>query len=302
VPPGEHTVNLAFGPTPVRLAAVMVSWLAVVIGATGGAIWLRRQRAVPEPLLAAGAMGVIILVTTFTWRGVTPAFGRFSVLPVPPPQVQDGVWRAEDLDGGRRRGGGSSRAGMVVNVAEATRNQSARISSLSGGALGPDKHVDVRQFTVTDLDAPNRGPAGTSRRQWLYMHPPADIAVNVALPAGREIWFQAALAIDPAVWEAPIGDGVQYQLLVSPLDPRNGNAGTASVALDKVINPRALGEQRRWVPVEADLSRWSGQRVHLTLRTLPRTDPYYDWSGWANPVVVVREMARDRTEGPGAGR
>jgi hypothetical protein len=30
----------------------------------------------------------------------------------------------------------------------------------------------------------------------------------------------------------------------------------------------------------------------LTLRTLPREDLSFDWAGWANPVVVVRETAR----------
>jgi hypothetical protein len=58
------------------------------------------------------------------------------------------------------------------------------------------------------------------------------------------------------------------------------------------VNPRARLEQRRWLPVEADLSQWAGTTVRLTLRTLPRDDLSFDWAGWGNPVIAVRETAR----------
>jgi hypothetical protein len=56
--------------------------------------------------------------------------------------------------------------------------------------------------------------------------------------------------------------------------------------VDAAVNPRANGEQRRWVDVVADLRPWAGQRVRLALRTEPRADPSFDWAGWAEPVVV----------------
>jgi hypothetical protein len=66
------------------------------------------------------------------------------------------------------------------------------------------------------------------------------------------------------------------------------------VVLDRVVNPRARTEQRRWVPVEADLSPWAGETVRLALRTDARADGFFDWAGWGNPVVAVRDFARAR--------
>ena len=65
--------------------------------------------------------------------------------------------------------------------------------------------------------------------------------------------------------------------------------------LDATVHPRGRGEQRRWLDVAADLRPWVGQRVRLSLRTDPRDDPSFDWSGWAEPVVVrVDDQTADR--------
>jgi hypothetical protein len=120
------------------------------------------------------------------------------------------------------------------------------------------------------------------------------VAVDVALPPGREAWFQATLALDPAAWAAPSGDGVEYRVEVARLGGAPGAEAEqpATVALDRTLNPRARVEDRRWVPVVVDLSPWAGETVRLRLRTLPRDDLAFDWSGWGNPVVFVRESAR----------
>lgn len=185
---------------------------------------------------------------------------------------------------------------MIVHVLEAARSGGAHISSPSGGSIGPAAFVDLRWLTVSDASRPERGPAGTSRREWLYTHPPAEVSVDVLVPPvgpGRRVWFSAALAFDPVAWTAPVGDGVRYQVLVTPLDG-NAPSGAGETKLDVIFNPRAYVEQRAWVPVEADLTRWAGRRIRLTLRTGPRDDPSNDWSGWANPVLYVRDTARDR--------
>jgi hypothetical protein len=56
--------------------------------------------------------------------------------------------------------------------------------------------------------------------------------------------------------------------------------------VDVALNPRARGEQRRWVDVAADLGPWAGRRVRLVLRTQGRSDPSYAWAGWGEPAVV----------------
>ncbi len=230
------------------------------------------------PVLAAIALGYL------AWRGVRPAFGRFAVAPAPVVAPAAGVWRADTLPQGA--------GGLVVNLAEATRRGGARLSSPSGALLGAGQFVDVRQLTVVDGDA-GRGAAGTSRRDWLYLHPPSTVSVDVALPAGRTTWLQAALTLDPATWDAPSGDGLRFQASVAPLSP-SGAEGTAAIVLDRSLNPRAQPGERRWVPVEADLTPWGGQTVRLELRTLPEDDLSFDWGGWGNPVIVVREFARER--------
>src|SRR5207249_4535125 len=118
---------------------------------------------------------------------------------------------------------------------------------------------------------------------------------------------------DPAAWDAPAGDGVQFRVEASRLqgalpgarsDLPAQPAQVPATALDRILNPRARVEDRRWVPVAMDLSLLAGETIRLRLRTLPRDDMNYDWSGWGNPVVVIRESARAYPlpdQGNGAG-
>lgn len=322
IPPGEHTVNLAFGPTPWHLAGMgltlgagallagVVAWplarplvsrsmgrssagpaatgpaairpSGAVASPTGPGRWAALSRLQVGAVLAlVGVTGACAAMTYLTARGVRPAFGRFAGGAAPIAAPTAGVWRAAGLPSGA--------GGLVVNLAAAVRAGQARLSSPSGATLGPQQFIDVRQLTVVDGDA-DRGAAGASRREWLYLHPPSSVSVDVAVPAGRTTWFQAALAIDPATWGAPTGDGVRFQVSIAPLEP----PGSSTIILDYTINPRSQPDDRRWVPVEADLSPWGGQAVRLALRTLPGDDVTFDWGGWGNPVVVVREFARDR--------
>jgi hypothetical protein len=137
--------------------------------------------------------------------------------------------------------------------------------------------VDVRYLAVQAQDRPLRD-AGASTRRWLFTHPPTEVAVDLKLPP--DAYFQAGLALDPAAWEAPLGDGVRYVVTVTP------RGGQPVTVLDTSVNPRARGEQRRWLAMVADLRPWAGQDVRLALRTDPREDPTYDWAGWSEPAVV----------------
>jgi hypothetical protein len=172
------------------------------------------------------------------------------------------------------------------------------VAAPGGAALGPGAFADVRPLAVTAPDRP-LGDAGPDARRWLYLHPPAAAEVEVAVPAAGA-YLQAGLALDPQAWDAPLGDGVRFLATVRPLDAPAGAAGAATV-VDVVLNPRARGEQRRWVDVVADLGPWAGRRVALRLATEGRADPAYDWAGWGNPAVVradaltaarLRESAR----------
>jgi hypothetical protein len=266
VPPGEHTVTIAFGPTTSRLIGGVVSLFTVAALALGLLVGIGPLRGAARSLAFTLTVAAIAVAAWLTWRGGRPMFHRFAV-------VHAGQGR------------------LLVNVAEAVRAGQAQISSPSGAALGADKFVDVRQQTIVDEDA-GRGLAGRSRREWLYTHPTSEVSVDVDLPAGQPIWFEAAAALDPAVWRADVGDGVTFVVTAQPLG--GVGEGRSIEVLREIVNPRADPAQRRFVPLEADLSALAGQRVRLTLRTEPRDDLSFDWAGWANPVVVARATARQR--------
>ncbi|CAA9262807.1 MAG: hypothetical protein AVDCRST_MAG77-2769 [uncultured Chloroflexi bacterium] len=289
VPPGEHTVSLAFGPSTLRLVSLgltVAGALALPLALTW---WTRAGRTRSERWVLVAVLALSAFAVLGCWRAARPAFGRFTVA-APVPEVRDGVWRAPHLAAGG--------AGLVVNLAEAVVAGRAQVASTSGAAIGPDKFVDVRQLTVSDED-PLRGAPGTSRREWLYMHPTAQVSVDVALPARPQVWFQAALALDPRVWSAEYGDGVRFQVMLQPLGAPDGAAPAApatavpQLLLDRVVNPRADQDVRRWTPVLVDLTPWAGRTVRLTLSTSQRGDLSFDWAGWGNPVVVVADTARD---------
>ncbi|HEU5316420.1 MAG TPA: 6-pyruvoyl-tetrahydropterin synthase-related protein [Chloroflexota bacterium] len=264
VPPGEHTVTIAFGPTAVRVAGALIS-LATVAAVAMGLWWLARPGGAWR-LAAPAVVGLVVLVASYlTWRGVRPMFHRFAV-----------------VQGGQGR--------LLANLAHEARTGQARISSPSGAALGPDRFVDVRQLLLVDPDR-DRGVAGRSRREWLYTHPPTEVSGEVDVPTGPRVWLTAAAALDEAVWRVDAGDGVAFVVTAQPLTSVGG--GPIEV-LREVVNPRANAAQRRFVPLEADLTALAGQRVRLTLRTEPRDDLTMDWAGWANPVVVSRATARIR--------
>ena len=256
IPPGEHTLAVAFGPTRLRAAALLLTFTTVALTA-----WLvtRRSRRAPV-FVATGA--ATLLITLFTWRGLAPAIGLFAILPL-------------------------DRGDLVVNVAEAARTGAASLSSPGGPRFGAgNPYADVRFLTIVDRSEPPRGAAGVTTKDWVFLHPPSDVSLEVQLPPiqpDEQIWFQSSLALDPQTWTAPFGDGVRFQLLV----------GTTTL-IDAPINPRAQLLHRRWVPVEADLTPWAGQRVRLTLRTDPRDELSSDWSGWGSPVIYVRHSARTR--------
>ena len=86
--------------------------------------------------------------------------------------------------------------------------------------------------------------------------------------------------LDPAMWQAPLGDGVRFVATITPA------GGPETTLFDIPNHPRAQGEHRRWIDVVADLRPWAGEHVQLTLRTDGRQDPANDWAGWAEPVIV----------------
>jgi hypothetical protein len=290
VPSGVHRLTFAFGPTPLRAAATLASALALCAAAGMALAGLHPDARTP----AARTRWLGIWVTCVACalvvcvRALGPAFHRVAAVPLPVPDVADGRW----LGASPAWSSHQTSAQLIVPLARAVRQPGhASLHTPGGPRLGPDAHADVRFLTVPHEDDPGRAGAGGWRREWLYLHPPSGAGVLVTLPDVPGLLFHASLALDPAMWRAPTGDGVRFRATVAAVEADGRDSPPADV-LDVTLDPRARTEDRRWLPVEADLSAYRGRTVRLTLATEHRGDPTYDWSGWANPVIVRRDTAR----------
>src|SRR5581483_6146245 len=138
VPPGEHTVTLAFGTTPARTAGTLVTLLTALAGvvliayrqrpglpaeeqARSTGLWSTRRAARPGGkgrwvgrLVAAALGGGLAVVVGLCLRGLAPAMAGASTFPAAGrAEVHDGLWSAPSLD--RHEGT------LLVDVAQAVR-------------------------------------------------------------------------------------------------------------------------------------------------------------------------------------
>ena len=93
--------------------------------------------------------------------------------------------------------------------------------------------------------------------------------------------FRARLGLrDLPTPETPAGDGVTFRVLVDDVE----------------VLARHWAE-RRWEPVEVDLTPWRGKEVRLALVTGvgPAGRADFDWALWGEPRVVLRELGGSAT-------
>jgi len=124
---------------------------------------------------------------------------------------------------------------------------------------------------------PGRGECNGVARDSLKMHPPWINAVGyvfalfdpVALPPERPAAFRALVGkldgSDP-------GDGILYRVMVVD------SAGSQTVAGEQTVR------QHTWETIEADLSRWAGQKIRLKLVADPgpADNTSGDWACWSD--------------------
>ena len=252
VPPGTHRVAIRFGPSTPRLVGATISLLGCLTLAAW-AFLASHRHTTPRHRLALRVASLVIAL------GVIIVSVRL-VLPLWPPPADHPQQRI-----------------LVTNLIEALLAERATVRAPTGTALGPDRFLDVRYLTVLAQDRPLRD-VGPRARRWLKLHPPAAVTIALTLPANA--YFQTGIVLDPAMWHAPLGDGVRFVATITPA------GGPETTLFDLPNHPRAQGEHRRWIDVVADLRPWAGQQVQLTLRTEGRQDPANDWAGWGEPVIV----------------
>jgi hypothetical protein len=272
VPEGEHRVTLRFGPDGPRAAGAAISVVgALVVAGLLGGVAVRSGLSL-RVAIAPIIIGLVMSATIgglATWRATRMPGGMFSWLdPVLAPRV-------------------------VESVADAVLEGRARVESPTGAERGPGKYVDIKPLAVRAQDKPLRD-AGIAFRRLLFMHPPAAVSVDIDVPVarnGERAYLQTAIAIDPEVWSASLGDGVRFTVVASarprPNGPPLADVTPEVTIVDQVMNPRASGDQRRWVDILTSLDQWNGERVRLRFVTDPRQAPSNDWAGWAEPHVVL---------------
>ena len=114
--------------------------------------------------------------------------------------------------------------------------------------------------------------APTSRIIWQITPPPGAV-LRTWIALQPEGWDKST---DGAVFRIGVSDGRSYEEL-----------------LNRVVNPRTVKADRRWVPVTVDLSSYGGRQVNLIFNTnasLPGRgdDPSFDWAVWGDPVIYVQ--------------
>ena len=134
---------------------------------------------------------------------------------------------------------------------------------------------------------PRSVPCGNVSKDALFMHPPYQGHVGysfamydaVTLPADQPAAFRALVGKADG---SDLGDGILYKIVVSD------SSGAKTVIAEKTVT------QHEWLPIEADLSQWAGQKVRVQLISDvgPQDGSSGDWACWAemrieslNPVL-----------------
>ena len=117
----------------------------------------------------------------------------------------------------------------------------------------------------------------------ISVNAPSRLVYKVRVP--QDGWLRTSLALKPDAWTKE-GDGVLFRIGIS--DGRNYEQ-----LLNQHVNPFKVQADRRWIPVNLDLSAYSDQDVEVIFNTngsVPGTgsDTRNDMALWGAPQIYVR--------------
>jgi hypothetical protein len=125
---------------------------------------------------------------------------------------------------------------------------------------------------------------GGEERAAIFMHPTSRLIFSgIDLP--HDAWLRTWIALRPEVWERETGDGALFRFGIA-------DGRTYDDLVREYVDPRNQPGDRRWIPVEVDLSPYGGLVVDLifnTESTVPggTDEPTNDWAVWGAPEIVV---------------
>ncbi|MBC8160536.1 MAG: hypothetical protein H7Z42_04880 [Roseiflexaceae bacterium] len=129
----------------------------------------------------------------------------------------------------------------------------------------------------------SREPAAATRGyDAIFLHPPANLSATLIVPAATPV-LRFAIGLDPVSrdWQS---DGGSFRVLV-----RDAAAETeaATLTLD------AAAARSGWTSAHADLTRWAGETITLTIASGagPTGDLTDDWFAWGDLTLVTPDTA-----------
>lgn len=152
--------------------------------------------------------------------------------------------------------------------------------------------TDVEISRIELLGAPEQRPAS------LTVVDGEEVTREVFF-GSREAWrvtvpeqgrFEAQVTLSPMAWQNYQTDGVRFTVTVD-----DGNGSTRLVG-GRTVAPTTAAADRSWLPLQADLSAWSGKDVLLQLEVDSLESTAGDLAWWGAPMVY--SMARDAEATP----
>jgi hypothetical protein len=120
-------------------------------------------------------------------------------------------------------------------------------------------------------------------RHTVYMHPTSRLTYKITVP--HDGWFRAWFGVKEEAWDKQ-SDGVLFRVAVA--DGREYDE-----IVNQHVDPANNPNDRRWVPVTADLSAYAGQQVELIINTNSSVpghgdNPAWDFACIGDPAIIVK--------------
>jgi 4-amino-4-deoxy-L-arabinose transferase-like glycosyltransferase len=112
--------------------------------------------------------------------------------------------------------------------------------------------------------------------------PASVVALHVARTPAPGDRFQAACGTNPERWGEAFVPAVHFRVIVRSDDDHDDEVASLDV------DPLRRAADRRWIPIDVDLTPWAGRRVDLVLRAEGWHGAPIDTNlaGWADPRIV----------------
>lgn len=144
--------------------------------------------------------------------------------------------------------------------------------------LFPDAEKRTTMASLEDAYKIETVTIDGDRRRAIFAHPFSRITWTVTVPPRGLL--RTAVALRPDVWNVP-GDGALFRVGVS-------DGPTYSELFKARLRPADQPADRRWFPVELDLSAYQGREVKLIFNTEPGEsgNAVGDACVWGTPRIV----------------